>query len=252
MNKMFGFIKKVFVVAMTFFGCNALKCVLMNNQECKIRPQIININSNEPSFYPYTIKIYKCGGSCNNINDPYAKLCVPDVVKNMNFKVFILISRTNETRHVKWLETCKCKCALDAIVCNNKQRWNKDKCRCKCKELIDKGSCEKRFIWSPSNCGCECDKSCDTREYLDYENSKCTKELVDKLVEECSKYIDGNEMIYNDFLSVCNFYTIYIILFVMKFLIIIRISSAYFCFHWYLKKNNAVINVGANTEALVY
>ena len=52
----------------------------MNNQECKVRPEIVSINSNEPSFYPYSVKIRQCSGSCNNINDPYAKLCVPDVV----------------------------------------------------------------------------------------------------------------------------------------------------------------------------
>ena len=71
----------------------------MNNQECKIRPEIININSNKPLFYSYSIKVNKCSGSCNNINNPYAKLCVPDVVKNMNVKVFNLMSRTNKTRH---------------------------------------------------------------------------------------------------------------------------------------------------------
>ena len=92
---------------MTFFGCNVLKCVLINNQECKIRLQIMNINRNEPSFYPYSVKTNKCGGSCNNINDPYAKLCVPDVVKNINVKVFNLISRSNEARRIKWHETCK-------------------------------------------------------------------------------------------------------------------------------------------------
>ena len=77
----------------------------MNNQEFKITPEIININSNETLFYPYSVKINKCSGSCNNINDPYAKLCVPDVSKNMNVKVFTLISRTNETRYIKWHET---------------------------------------------------------------------------------------------------------------------------------------------------
>ena len=92
---------------MTFFGCSVLKCVLINNQECKIRPQIMNINRNEPSFYPYSVKTNKCGGSCNNINGPYAKLCVPDVVKNINVKVFNLISRSNEARRIKWHETCK-------------------------------------------------------------------------------------------------------------------------------------------------
>ena len=68
---------------------------------------------------------------------------VSDIVKNLNVKVFNLISRTNETRHIKWHETCKCECRLDAIVCSNKQRWNNDKCRCECKELIDKGVCVK-------------------------------------------------------------------------------------------------------------
>ena len=89
--------------------------------------------SSELPFYPFSIKKSKCSSSCNNINDPYAKMCVPDVAKNLNIKVSNLISRTNETRHIKWHETCKCKCRLDASVCNNKQRWNDDKCRCECK-----------------------------------------------------------------------------------------------------------------------
>ena len=83
-----------------FFGynlssINSLKCISINNQECKVRPKIINVNSNEPIFYPYSISTSKCSGSCNSINDPYAKLCVPDVIKNLNVKVFNLISRTN-------------------------------------------------------------------------------------------------------------------------------------------------------------
>ena len=45
-------------------------------------------------------------------------LCVPDVIKDLNVKVFHLMSRTNETRFIEWHETCKCKCRLDAIVCN--------------------------------------------------------------------------------------------------------------------------------------
>ena len=133
----------------------------MKNQECKTRTKIIDVNSNKPVFYPFSIKVNKCGGSCNSINDPYAKLCVPDSVKNKNVKVFNLMSRINETRHIIWHETYKCICRLNASVYNNRQRWNEDKCRCECKELIDKGICNKRFIWNPSNCECECDKSCD-------------------------------------------------------------------------------------------
>ena len=71
---------------------NFLECILMINQECKARPKIINVNSNEPVFYPYSIKVNKCSGSCSNINDPYAKLLVPDIIKNINVKVFSLIS----------------------------------------------------------------------------------------------------------------------------------------------------------------
>ena len=123
-----------------------LSCSSVTNQGCKIRPQIVNVNSNEPVFYPFSMKTSKCSDSSNNINDPYAKLYVPDVVRNLNVKVLNLISRTNETRHIKWHEMCKCKCRLDANVCNNKQRWNDDKCRCECKELIDKSVCDKEYI----------------------------------------------------------------------------------------------------------
>ena len=131
---------------------NSLECVSVNNQECKIRSEIINVNTNQEPM-----------------------------------------SRTSETRHLKCHKTCKCKCRFDASVCNNKQRWNEDKCRCECKELIGKGMCDKGFIWNPSNCECECDKSCDVGEYLDYKNCKCTQRIIDKLVEECSENTYKNE-----------------------------------------------------------
>ena len=204
----------------------------MKNQECKVKPEIINVNSNEPVFYPFSIKTNKCVGSSNNINDPYAK----------NVKVFNLMSRTNETRHIKWHETCKCKFRLDASVCNNKQRWNDDKCRCQCKELIDKGVCDKGYSWNPSNCEWECDKSCEFGEYLDYENCKCRKRQVDKLVEECGENGDEeklteialaeNENIYK--YSSC---VVYIVLFQVLFTINVRGKSVYFIyFRGLLKK----------------
>ena len=206
-----------------------LKSVSMNNQECKIRTKIININNNEPLFYQYSTEVNKCSGICNNVNDPYSKLCVPDVVKNTNVKVFNLMSRTNETRHIKLYETCKCKSRLDTSACNNKQRWNNDKCRCECKELIDTGMCDKGFIWNPSICECECDKVCAVGEYLDYENCKYRKKLVDRLVEECSENIDGNKMIYNGTLNgyenICNSCTVHIVLLIIFFMISISIRK---------------------------
>ena len=161
----FGFIKKCFFTAMTFINCNlssycncnSLECVSINNQKCKIRTEIIDLNTNEPMFYPYSIKINRC--------------------KNRN-------------KTIKWPKTCKCRCRLDASICNNKQRWNDDKCRCECKELITKGMCDKGFIWNPSNC-------------------------------ECGENIDENEMFYNETLNAiplniykkaCNSCMVYIVL----------------------------------------
>ena len=123
---MFKFIKQIFVSTIIFFdslsSVNPLGFFLMNNQECKVRIEVVNVNSNKPLFYSLSIKTSKCSCSCNNINDPYSKMSVPDVVKNLNIKVFNLISRTNETRNIKWHETCKYRYTLDASVCNNKQR----------------------------------------------------------------------------------------------------------------------------------
>ena len=106
--------------------------------------------------------------------------------------------------------------------------------------------CNKGFIWNPSNCECECDTSCDVGEYLDDKNCKCRKRLaIDKLVEECSENIDGNEMIYNgtlnavllnDYEKTCSSGTVYMLLLIIFFIISISISSVFIYFHWYLKR----------------
>ena len=89
-----GLLKKAFFAGLTILSsvntlnaiplsATPLKCVSMTNQECKVRLQIVNIDSDEPVFYSFSIKTSKCSGSCNNINEPYAKMCVPDVVKKL-------------------------------------------------------------------------------------------------------------------------------------------------------------------------
>ena len=108
-NKMFEFVKQIFILAMIFFGSglpsvNSLQCISMNNQECKVRPQIFKVNSKEPVFFPFSIKTSKFSGSCNNINNLYTKLRVPDVMKNLNVEVFNLMSRNNETRPIEWMK----------------------------------------------------------------------------------------------------------------------------------------------------
>ena len=139
--------------------------------------------------------------------------------------------RSNETRHIKWHETCKCKCRLDVSVCNNKQRWNDDKCQCKCKELIDKGVCDEGYAWNASNCECEC----DVGEHLDYENCKCRKRLVDKLVEEFNEIIDeaklaGIDLFENGNECVCS-YTVCIVLTVTALTVSIG-TGAYFTYKY--------------------
>ena len=67
------------------------------------------------------------------------------------------------------------------------EHWNYEKCRCECKQQIDKGRCDKEFIRKLSNCECKYDKLCHVGEYLDYENCKCRKKNVDKLIEGCSE-----------------------------------------------------------------
>ena len=113
--KIFGFTKKVFFTGLTILSrftillstaplnttrLNAipLSCISMSNQPCKARPEIINVSTNNPVFYPFSVKTSKCSGNCNNINDPYPKIYVPDVIKDLNVKVFNLMSRTNETK----------------------------------------------------------------------------------------------------------------------------------------------------------
>ena len=91
---MFGFIRKILFTTMSFFSCDALKCVSMNNREFKIRTKIIDINNNELIYF----EVNKYSDSCNNINDLYVKLCVPNVGKNINVKVFNPMSRTDATR----------------------------------------------------------------------------------------------------------------------------------------------------------
>ena len=86
------------VCLFNLFKTKALECVSVINQKCMSRPKVIQTNANELVFYPLSIKVNKCGGDCNTINDPMAKLCVPDILKNMKIKVFNILSMINETR----------------------------------------------------------------------------------------------------------------------------------------------------------
>ena len=75
---MFRFIKQIFISATMLFssllGVNSLECISIKNEECKVRPEIVNINSDNPIFYSFSIKVNKCNDNCINIIDPYARI----------------------------------------------------------------------------------------------------------------------------------------------------------------------------------
>ena len=102
---------------------NALECLSVVNQECKPRPKILDVNEGigEALFYPYNMLVNKCSGSCNTLDNPMSRICVPNIIKNVNIKVYNFLMRLNETRNVLWHESCKCVCLLNSSVCNNKQ-----------------------------------------------------------------------------------------------------------------------------------
>ena len=87
----------------------ALECVSVVNQKCMPKPKILDVNESvgEALFYLYNVLVNKCSGSCNTLDDPMAKIWVPNIIKRGNMKVYSFLMRLNETRNVLWHESCK-------------------------------------------------------------------------------------------------------------------------------------------------
>ena len=116
--------------------------------------------------------------------------------------------------------------------------------------------CDKRFIWNPSNCECECGKACDVGEYLDYENCKCRKKLVDKLVEECAGTVEEVKLAKitlaeNKNKYKCSSCTLHIVLMIVVFTICDRIGSYFIYYNWYLVKNISRIEFNTRTQTTI-
>ena len=174
---MFKFIKQIFFSTLVYFGSlssvNPLECISMKNQECKVRPEIVNVNSNDPIFYPFSIKTNKCSGNCNNINDPYARICTPDVVKNL--KLFVI----NNT-------------GMMINVDVNVKIWNPINCECGCDKSCDIGE-----YLDYSNCKCR-------KKLADLLVEECTENINETSLVK--KTLDKNE-------NKCNSYVVYKVLF---------------------------------------
>ena len=172
---------------------NALECLSVTNQKCMPRPKILNVNEGvgEALFYPYNVLVNKCSGSCNTLDDSMARLCAPNIINNVNMKVYNFLMRLNETRNVLRHESCKCICRLISSVCNSKQIWNTDTYRCNCNEdFAGIINCTKGYTWNPSTCVCQCDMWCKPGQYLDYKNCVCKNKLVGRTIAECTSVIN--------------------------------------------------------------
>ena len=205
---------------------NALECVSVVNQKCMPRPKILDVNEGvgEALFYPYNVLVNKCSGSCNTLDNPMTKLCVPDVIKRVNMQVYNFLMRVNETRNVLWHESCKCICKLNSSVCNNKQIWNSNTCRYDCNEdFAGIINCAKGFMWNPSTCACQCDKWCKQGQYLDHKNCVCKNKLIGRVIEECTSVIIIKDNITNN-----NTYLILFIIFLIGFIVFL-IGFIYYC-----------------------
>ena len=118
---------KIISLLISLFGIiktKALERVSVVNQKCTPRPKILDVNEGvgEALFYPYNVLVNKCSGSFNTLDEPMAKMCVPNIIiKRINMKVYNFLMRLNETRNVLWHESCKCVCRLNSSVCNSKQ-----------------------------------------------------------------------------------------------------------------------------------
>ena len=193
---------KIISPLISLFGIietKALECVSVVNQKCMPRPKILDVNEGvgEALFYLCNVLVNKCSGSCNTLDDPMAKLCVPNIIKRVNIKVYNFLTRLNETRNVLWHESCKCVCRLNSSVCNSKRIWNSDTCRCDCNEhFAGIISCDKGYTWNPSTCECQCDTWCKPGQYLDHKNCICKNKLIDRVIAECTSVINET-MIYN-------------------------------------------------------
>ena len=213
-----------------------LECLSLINRECVPRPKILNVNEGigEALFYPYNVLVNKCRISCDTLDNPMSKICVPKIIKNVNMKVYNFLMRLNETRNVLWHESCKCVCRLNSSVCNSKQIWNSDTCRCDCNEdFAGIINCTKGYMWNPSTCECQCDTLRKPGQYLDHKNCVCKNKLVGRLVEECTSVINET-MIYNkDNITNNKTYLILFILFLVGFIVFL------IGFIYYYYRNNA-------------
>ena len=214
---------------------NALECLCVINRKCMPRPKILDVKEGvgEALFYPYNVLVNKCCGSCNTLDNPMSKICVPNIIKNVNMKVYNFLMMLNETRNVLWHKSCKCLCRLNSSACNSKQIWKSYTCKCNCNEdFAGIINCTKGYTWNPSTWECQCDTWCIPGQYLDHKNCICKNKLIGRVTEECTSII--NETMINNKDNIDNDNTITYV-FIGLFSLLLLVGIVCFCVFVYFK-----------------
>ena len=190
---MFGLIKKIFIGLLSNIvdASNHIKCVSLSNQKWEIQSTLINLHPNEYSqkfhCYPFSIKLDRCVGSCNTLNELSNKICIPNKGGYLKLSVLNMITGINESETLTKDISCKCKCSVGGKKCNSDQWWNNDKCRC---EWEKNHVYEKDYVWNPATCLCENGKY--LASIMDDSTIICDE--VIKSYDEETKNFDGKKI----------------------------------------------------------
>lgn len=180
-------ILKLLFIILPIIVTEALKCESVDNQPCLARETIVNINNNEPRYYPFAIKLNKCTGSCDDLGNPFAKICEVNETRKRIIKVYDILFNKYWPMVIKEDVSCDCQCKFNSSVCKG-QRWNKNKCRCEC----DRQRCRRGFVWDYSVCSCRNERS-DAKVH-NYSLSNLNDVCDDKISVTTSSTTNKNHM----------------------------------------------------------
>ena len=165
----------------------------------------------------------KCVGSFNDKENLYFKVCLPDSIKNITVKSFDLLSKKSVLKNISFHKSCKCDCLLDEKICNNLQKWNKEKCRCEC---LKEEKCFNDSFFNVINCKCEMKKA-----------AKLIKEQCEEIIDDINYVIQNKTVTLIKKIENCKPFIGVSILF-LYISIILTGMMIYFCLK--PRKNNAL------------
>ena len=207
------------LVLLCFGGSLAIKCASKNNEPCLIRPTLIDLNFDELHYYPFIICMSKYNRSCNTVEDPFGRICVPNKMEDLDLKVFHMIKGINESRTLEKHILCECRCEFDGRKCNLRQKLINDTCNCECKKSLKHRAYEVDYDLNPSACACKCDKDCEIGQYL--KDCECMKSIFDDLVVTCDEIINTPETISISLSGGINYWLIAVVLLAIACLLLL-------------------------------